>query len=186
MFQVDLWKCVQEAACTINAVGPQLAVMRDPRPATVSAYFHLERAGLLPNEDTVDQYFQRYLGLICQWISIRYFFFTTIVADQSELFWYGDHEDDPFDWHERYLALIGLNLPVNDTLAMARAASEGDFSGVLTYKVKGVDAHPGGLVDRSNSTFEDELGEESRLMMDDVLRRWLPPVVLRRLGLLLP
>ena len=140
----------------------------------------------MSHETSLDQYFQENLEAISQWMSLRYFFFTQILADQSELFWYEDHEDDPFDWHVRYLAFVGLNLPVDETLAIARTASEGDLNGVLGYNEKGIDVHPGSPAKRSNSTFEDELGEESLQMMNDVVRRWLPPVVLRKLGLLQP
>lgn len=103
----------------------------------------------------------------------------------SKLFWYGDHEIDPLDWHRRYVGFIGLNLPLDETMVMAQAASEGEIASTLAYKVKGMDKHPDGREDPSESTFKDELGEESLQMMDEVMRRWLPPVVLRRLGVLL-
>ena len=183
--QVDLWKCVQEAACITNTSRRQLVIMRDPRAATSSSYFFLKAHGKMSHETSLDQYFQKNLEVISQWMSLRYFFFTQILADQSELFWYEDHQDDPFDWHVRYLAFIGLNLPVDETLAIARTASEGDLNDILGYNEKGIDVHPGSPAKRSNySTFEDELGEESLQMMNDVVRRWLPPVVLRKLGLL--
>lgn len=160
--------------------------MRDPRPMTVSAYFHIKRHNLMPKNKIVDKYFRHKLDIMCQWVSLRYFFFKHVLADQSELFWYGDHQVDPLDWHGRFLGLIGLNLPLDETIAMTRTASEGNVSSVLAYNVKGIDEHPDGRVDPSVSTFEDELGEESLQMMDEVLRRWLPPVVLSRLGVLLP
>lgn len=148
----------------------------------VSAYYHLKRTsspqvtGL-----SVDEYFQKFLGLMCRWVSVRFFLFTQVWRSQSELFWYGDHEADPLEWHGRYLAFIGLNLPVDEVVKMARTASGGDVEDVLGYETKGIDRHVGGLQESNRTSFRDEIGTESLEMMDDVLRTWLPPVILKRL-----
>jgi len=46
-----------------------------------------------------------------------------------------------------------------------------------------MDAHIGGHASGDNRTFRDELGPESLAMMDDVVRMWLPPVLLQRFGI---
>ncbi len=185
VIQVDLWKCIQEAGCPIDDDRLQFCVFRDPRAVTVSTYFHVIRNHRKGFEGlaSVDDFFQMYLGRISMWVSARYFFFAHMLARQSELFWYADHQADPFEWHVRYLALAGLNLPLDEVMNMVRIATGKNISSVLGYPAKGIDKHPGGLQTRSNRNFRDELSSESLLMMDDVLRTWLPPLILRRLDI---
>jgi len=185
VIQVDLWKCVQEAGCPIDDDRLQLSVFRDPRAVTVSTYFHLIRKNRKGFEGlaSVDDFFQTYLGRITMWVSARYFFFAHVLARQSELFWYGDHQADPFEWHVRYLAFAGLNLPLDEVMKMVRVATGENISSVLGYTAKGIDEHPGGLKAKPNRDFRDELSPESLMMMDDVLRTWLPPLILKRLDI---
>lgn len=160
--------------------------MRDPREVTVSTYFHKKRTnpGKLDRVvESVDEYFQKYLGAICMWVSLRYFFFTEIIGDQSELFWYDDHEADPVDWHGRLFAFIGLNMPLPKVVDMAMFASGGDIRSALDFEPKGIDEHPGGNSSIARN-FRDDLGAESLAMMDDVMRKWMPPVILKRFGIL--
>ena len=161
--------------------------MRDPREVTVSAYFHkkrnsIERGRSGSNVESVDEFFQKYLRATCMWISLRYFFFTETLGDQSELFWYDDHEADPIDWHRRYFAFIGLTMPASKVVEMAMFASGGDINSVLDFKAKGIDTHPGGNGSVARS-FRDDLGADSLAMMDDVMRKWVPPVMLNRFGI---
>ena len=186
--QVDLWNCVQQADCVVHNDRLQLSVMRDPREVTVSTYFHRKRTipGKLEKEvgvGSVDEFFQKYLGSICMWVSLRYFFFSEVMGDQSELFWYDDHEADPIDWHGRYFAFIGLNMPLPKVVDMALFASGGeDINRVLDFEAKGIDDHPGGNSSVARN-FRDDLGADSLAMMDDVMRKWMPPVILKRFGI---
>lgn len=169
----------EEAGCTVQRESLQLVAMRDPRAVTVSTYFHLIRTG--DHLGSLDDFFQKYLPSLCMWISARYFFFTEIMADESELFWYADHEADPMEWHGRALSFFGLALPLDVVVHMAQVDSNG--VGDLIGVEKGIDSHPGGS-EAVNRTFRDELGPGSLSMMDDVMRTWLPPIILGRFGLL--
>eukprot|EP00903_Cladosiphon_okamuranus_P006272 g6154.t1 len=65
--QVDLWKCVEEAACSINhGDALQLVVMRDPVPMAVSTYFLLQRVPTNHVTDglTLDQFFLEHFELL--------------------------------------------------------------------------------------------------------------------------
>lgn len=116
------------------------------------------------------------------WISLRYFLFSETLADRSKLFWYDDHEADPVDWHGRFLAFVGLNIPLREVVDMAMIASDGgSIDTVLDFKAKGIDNHPG--ANESRTTFRDDLGPDSLAMMDDVMRKWVPPVMLKRFGI---
>lgn len=187
--QADLWKCVEEAECSFNDDRLQMAVLRDPRAVAVSAYFQLLRqeSPRISEEreafKSVDNFFQTHLHVICMWISIRYLLFTVYMADSSAVFWYDEAVADPVDWHRRYLAFVGIHLQPDQVVEMARRAGGG--GSILGYPSKGIDAHPGGVEGAATSTrtFRDELSAESLAMMDDVLRQWLPPVILARLDL---
>lgn len=187
--QADLWKCVEDADCSFDDDRLQMAVLRDPRAVTVSAYFQLLRQES-PRIDeerqtfqSVDTFFQIHLKFVCMWISIRYLLFTVFMADRSAVFWYDEAVADPVDWHRRYLAFVGVHVPADEVVGMARSAGGG--GSILGYPSKGIDAHPGGVDEAATSarTFRDELSGESLAMMDDVLRQWLPPVILARLDL---
>ncbi|CAN0378000.1 unnamed protein product [Ectocarpus fasciculatus] len=119
------------------------------------------------------------------WVSLRYYVFTqTPVAAYSQVHFYEDHEIDPVDWHGRYLSFVGLILPLSEVTEISRVATGGDISNVLGYHAVGRDNHPGGQERSTNRTFRDELGPDSLSNMDDVLRTWLPPVLLKEFGLL--
>ena len=75
---------------------------------------------------------------------------------------------------------VGLQLPLGVVKATAQAA----VSDNIAFAHKTVDSHPG-----ENSTtvkgprrFEDEVSSETVDLADDILRTWLPPVLLERLG----
>lgn len=180
--QAGLWRCVEEAKCTFNDNRLQLAVARDPRAVTVSAYFHSIRLhpGLKEKYGTVDQYFQQLLRPVCMWTSIRHLLFTELLADQSQVFFFEDLLADPLDWFGRFLHFVGLNLPMEIEFDLANVAGGG--GGILGGHSKGVDEHPGGTGHAEDRTFRDELGPESLAMMDDVMRAWLPPILLKRYG----
>lgn len=115
------------------------------------------------------------------WVSLRYLLFTVFMAERSAVFWYEEATADPVDWHRRYLSFVGVHLPPDEVIEIARTASGG--GSILGYPSKGLDTHPGGLEGAITRTFRDELNEVSLEMMDDVLRQWLPPVILARFDL---
>ncbi len=174
---------MEEAECAFNDDSQQLAIMRDPRAATVSAYFHRIRENPDKHfelESSVDTYFQELLGVVCMWTTVRYLLFTEMLADRSELFLLEDLVIDPVDWHGRFFSFVGLHLPFDFIHDTAQAASGGGSTPGYGRK----DEHPGGHESVGSAiTFRDELGPESLAMMDDVVRLWLPPVLLQRFGI---
>lgn len=185
--QRDLMRCFQDAMCEINDNRLQMAVLRDPRAVTVSSYFQLLRQSSPRTEtqpwfESVDDFFLAHLASVCMWVSIRYHLFTQVLQHRSVVFWYEEALADPVDWHGRYYAFVGLNLPSHAVDGAATSATQG--GSILGFPSKGLDGHPGGEEQTVTRTFRDELQPESLAFMDDVLRIWLPPVVLNRFGLL--
>ncbi|CAN0050340.1 unnamed protein product [Ascophyllum nodosum] len=182
----QLWACVQESMCDLTDDSLQIAVLRDPRAVTVSSYFQLARqkSPMLDKEkvESVDFFFINHLDSIAQWISLRYVLFTQIMPERSEVFWYEDAVADPIEWHGRYYNFVGLRPPPRVIHHASAIATKG--GSILGFPAKGLDYHPDGEEQAPTRTFRDELGAESLAMMDDVLRKWLPPIILRRLRLI--
>ena len=133
-------------------------------------------------DDSVDAYFQNNLRYVCMWTSIRHLLFTKLLADQSQVFLWEDLKADPVDWHGRFLSFVGLKLPFDVIVAMSEYATSGGH--VPGYPHAVVENHPGGKAPQGGKrTFRDELGPESLAMMDDVVRTWVPPVLLQRFGI---
>lgn len=142
-----------------------------------------------PNErfkfdDSLDAYFQHSLKFVCMWTSIRYLLFTKLLAHQSVLlFYFEEMFVDQVDWYGRLLSFVGLKLPSQVIFDMAEYVNSGGK--YKAYPNRGVNGHKGGepkQVEGAKRTFRDELGPESLAMMDDVLRTWIPPVLLQRFG----
>ena len=114
---------------------------------------------------------------------MRYLVFSEILGDRSELFWFEELLVDPVNFHGRLLSFAGLRLPLKTVVEMARIASHG--GGLYGFKEKGPDKHIGGIKPGVNRTFRNELSAESLAMMDDVMRTWMPPVLLQRFGIAL-
>lgn len=175
----DLWLCMHEANCDITDDWLQMAVFRDPRPAVVSAYFFLE---VQSDKDVGDleAFIARELPIMCQWLAIRYILFLGLIPHQSFEFWYKDAIADPMAWHYHWLDSVGLQLPHYVVAAAARLAAANE----LDFGHKNVDSHPGEGVrtDAGVRKFEDEASPEIRKAADAVLRVWLPPVLLEKLG----
>lgn len=153
---------------------------------TVSAYFRYVRARMADEtanqgkQSTVDEFFQANLPYICMWTSLRYLLFSKLLANISEIFWYEDAIVDPLDWSARFLSFVGVNLPLDELVVAATAAGAG--GSILGFYSKGFDVHPGVKGHPSNRSFVDVLDEVSLASMDDVVRNWLPPVLLKRFG----
>lgn len=177
---IDLWRCMHEANCDITDDCIQMAVFRDPRPAIVSTFYHVE---VRPQRELGDleAFVAKKWPILCQWLAVRYILFSGILADQSIEYWYADAMDDLLGWHYHWLHSIGVQLPLHVAKAMADAAAADD----LGSEHNPVDLHPGegGRTDPGKVLwFEDEVSQEILEICDDVLRTWLPPVLLERFG----
>lgn len=167
--------------------------MRDPRPQAVSTFYHEQlHPGRNPKQsigaglDTVDDFVLAALPTLCQWMSLRYAFFTGPMAQQSTLFWYDDAVSDALTWHHNWLASVGLNLPEPAVEEMVQAATSGDFA----FETRGRNAHPGedvegaGEEDKSSRSWREEINPELMEEIEDTMRQWLPPEILARLEVL--
>ena len=177
----DLWRCVNlnQANCAVVDDWLQLAVFRDPRPVAVSAFFHKE---LHKGQDlgSLDEFMVKHLPLMCQWVAIRYILFSGLLSRQSVTFWYADTLTDPWDWHTRWFDALGLQLPMNVVSSTAQEAFDNDFN----FEYKKIDKHPGGVTPKAEGVrrFEDEVSQETLELADSILRKWLPPDLLFKLG----
>lgn len=176
----ELRRCVHQARCDITDKRLQMAVFRDPRPAIVSAFYHIE---VHSERDlgTLEAFINRELPMLCQWLTVRHILFGRLLPGQSVSFWYDDAMTDPLSWHLRWFDSVGLQLPAYVVDATARAAAEND----LGVRHKEMDPHPNkdGVSDATSvRRFEDEVGPDVLEAADAVLRVWLPPVILNKLG----
>lgn len=177
----DLFRCMSEAACPITDDRDQLVILRDPRAMTVSSYYF----GLVHDisnlrELSLDEFVFSALPSITQWVGIRYILFEGLMADRSTVIYYEDMLGDPVGFHYQYLHSVGLQMPFNVVQNMADEASRGNF----TLKgVKGMDPHPGGANATGSRSFKDEVSEEVLEKMNEVVRVWLPSVLLARFGI---
>lgn len=173
----DLWHCMQKSICEIVDHRQQLVVIRDPRAVVVSTYYHMLLNGHFVPFDNVDDFVLAFLPTICKWVTIRYFLFGRMLVNQSTVYWYEDAKANPTRWHQQFLTAAGLHLP-RSVAEMASATVEaGNFLG---FPSKGIDRHEGGNVN-ANRSFKEELKSSTLLKLDDVLRMWLPPVLLAKL-----
>ena len=174
----DLWRCMREADCGITDDWIQMAVLRDPRPAIVSTFYHiLVHTTKRPRD--LEAFVIRELPIICQLLAIRFILFAGILAHRSIEFWYADAMDDPLGWHYHWLHSVGLQLLFHVVDAMAQAAAAGNDSLIDTHPGEATTTHPG------VRQFEDEVSPELREIANDTLRVWVPPVLLERFGVAL-
>ena len=178
--QAELWNCVKDLNCQFTDDRLQMAVFRDPRPMAVSAYFHMLREDPRVVRDmSVDAYVMTMLPEFCQWVSVRYLIFAELLRDNSTMFWYDEALEDPMLWQADFFDFVGLKLP-NDVLwKAAEAAMRG--GSIMGFPSKGIDKHEGGAAVADVRSFRDELNSTTLANMDDVLRVWLPPTILRRI-----
>lgn len=181
---------MEKNRCQLTAGDQQqMVIFRDPRAVAVSTYFFKEVYKKVDDNgqhlETVDDFALRVLPILCQWTAVRHILFGEYLADQSTIFWYDDMKADPIGYHRRWLASVGLQLPMRELKATAKAAVRGEFD----FWTKGVDAHPQPESSSNSSqqnrttSLSDELRNETLVQMDPILRQWLPPVFLSRLGL---
>lgn len=177
--QDDLWRCMHEAHCDITDDWIQMAVFRDPRPAIVSTFYHI-KLHAQKEIGTLEAFVARELPISCQWLAVRHILFAGTLADQSIEVWYNDAMNDPLGWHYHWFYSVGLQLPFHIVEATAQAAAADD----LGFKHKPIDLHPGEELRGKQGLrqFEDEVSTEILAIANDVLRTWLPPVLLERFG----
>lgn len=181
----DLWHCVEQAQCKIRDNRPQFVVMRDPRPIAISSYFYVQthpelQGGKHPALNmTVDEAVMMMLPGIARYVGLRFTLFQGPLGRQSEVFWYHDAFDDPLKWHYRWLAFAGLHLPLSTVQAASDAAVRGEFD---FWTEGGPNDHPGGKKPSAKRSWKHEVSAELHGEMDDIVRRWLPPVVLAKIG----
>lgn len=165
---------MKEKACEITDDRLQMAIFRDPRPVAVSSYFH-RMIYYRKKDGAVDKFVTKMLPTMCHWLTVRHFLFEGILADRSTVFWYEDALEDPLKWHTRWYESVGLLLPAYVIEAVSDAAA--DVTKVALMP------HPGGAAPVLGRSYKDDLREETLAHVDEVLRAWLPPVYLTRLGL---
>ena len=175
----DVWRCMHEANCRITDDWIQMAVFRDPRPTIVSLFYYIELHKPWDLGD-LEAFVARELPILCQWLVVRYTLFTGILDHQSIEFWYNDAIFDPLQWHIHYFYSVGLQLPFQVVVATSEAAAADE----LGFNHKDIDFHPGEKPrdETVPRRFEDEVSEEMLEFADDVLRTWLPPILLERFG----
>lgn len=159
-----------------------MAIYRDPRPAVVSTYYHVLVHKRLDLGDLND-FVARELPIVCQWLAVRYILFTGILANRSMEFWYEDAMVDPLGWHYDWFFSVGLQLPFDVVESIAQEA----VADQVEIEHKDVDVHPGEETTKTAAVrrFEDEVSSDILDIADDVLRTWLPPVLLERLRVVL-
>ena len=174
-----LWECVRNAACPIIDDSQQMAVLRDPRDVTLSTYYFWIRKSpeMLARFKSKDDFFLAFLPPVCKWMSIRYLLFNELLADRSSIFWYNDAVENPNVWFSQFFSLAGLNVPPAVLYETVHAHEEG--GNTLGFRIQALDDHPNGTTSRS---YRDEISPEAVKEVDDILRLWLPPAYLDKLG----
>lgn len=175
---LELWTCMEMAGCTITRDHMQMALFRDPRPMTVSTYYH--RISHETVTGTVDEYVVRALPILCQWVALRFILFEGFMSDQqAAIFFYSEAMANPLAWHYHWLQSAGLNLPDSVVRMATDAAMNESYS---FYTTGGMGVHHGGADATPSRSYLDEITEETASGLDAVLRTWLPPVLLAKFG----
>lgn len=90
------------------------------------------------------------------------------------MFWYEDATVDPVGWHLQWMKFSGVQLPFTIVTNMAQAAVGASW--------RLVNEHPGGKQWSANRTWEHEVGVDVVKSANEILRNFLPPVLLARWG----
>ncbi|CAM9983186.1 unnamed protein product [Ectocarpus sp. 12 AP-2014] len=172
--EADVWTCMQETPCEMTDNRLQFVSIRDPRAVAVSTYFHHVHGNKPKNylqlHPSLDETVLEILPQLCHLTTLRHIMFEGLLSDRSEMFWYEETVEDPFDWHYRWAAFAGLLLPRGWLDGMVAANQENTH----------LNPHPGGAEQSANRTWRDEVSPGIRQEMDSILRKWLPGVLLAR------
>ncbi|CAM9440594.1 unnamed protein product [Ectocarpus sp. 12 AP-2014] len=172
----DIWACLQETPCEITDDRLQFVPIRDPRAVAVSTYFHHvhlnKPKNYLKMHPSLDETVLEILPEICHLTALRHILFEGLLSDRSELYWYEETVEDPFDWHFRWASFAGLILPGGWIDGMVAANQEHT----------NFNTHPGGAEKSGERTWQDEVSPGIHQEMDSILRKWLPGVLLARYG----
>lgn len=170
---------MEEAKCDITDDWLQFVVFRDPRLVVVSTYF-FRKAHSNTKLGDLDDFVARDLPNICEWMAVRYTLFSGVLPHQSIMFWYSDALADPLEWYYNFFDWVGIQLPSR----IVKDAAQDAATNNLRFTPLHIDAHAGEEArnDTSPRKFEDEVRPETVKLADDVLRQWLPPVLLAKLG----
>ncbi|CAM9150970.1 unnamed protein product [Ectocarpus sp. 13 AM-2016] len=174
--ELDLWTCIQKTPCEITDDRLQFVSIRDPRAVAVSTYFHHvnrnKPRNFLELHPSLDETVLEILPQVCHLTTLRHIIFEGLLPNRSELFWYEETVEDPFEWHHRWASFSGLILPggwITDIVAE-------------NQKHTVFNPHPGGAERSAERTWRDEVSPAIRQEMDSILRKWLPAVLLARYG----
>lgn len=96
------------------------------------------------------------------------------MATNSSVFWYEDANTDPVGWHLQWMKLAGVQLPMTIIEGMAQAA--------MRASSRSINEHLEGKGASATRTWKDEVGVEVLEGADEVVRAFLPPVLLARWG----
>lgn len=176
----DLWRCMHEANCDITDDSLQMVIYRDPRPAVVSTFYHVKMYARM-KIGSLEDFIADALPTLCEWLVVRHILFSGVLRHQSVEFWYDEAMADPLEWYYRWYDAVGLQLPYSVVHAAAEAAAIDD----LGFRHKRIEVHWGETArkDKGVRKFEDEVSPEILKAADDVLRVWLPPVLLEKLAI---
>ena len=147
----------------------------------VSAFYHRKLNARHVDESVkLEEWALKILPRICMWVTIRYLLFTGTLSDRSTIFWYHEALADPLDWHHRFLDSVGLHLPSS----LVRSAKDAALRQKFPFGFKGIDRHSEGSSQEvmPGRSWEEEVGVETAEAMEKVIRVWLPPVLLAKLG----
>lgn len=131
--------------------------------------------------NTVDEFVLTALPIISHWVSLRYILFAEMLSRQSTIYWYTDALGDVFEWHQGWLASVGLHLPP----AVVEGMADVDLSGEFNFDTTEKDANLVADAERVNGSvpsWRDGLRPETVAEMDRVVQQWLPPVILDKIG----
>ena len=174
-----LWSCIISTPCPIIDDSLQMVVMRDPRDVTVSSFYFWVRnhPDQLRRFESMDDFYLAFLPTLCKWLSVRFLLFEVILKEQSSVFWYDDAVSHPRVWYSQFYSFAGLNAPPTLLDETVHAHDEGGLD--LGLKLQNLDSHPNGTASRS---YKDEVSADVVDVIDDILRQWLPPAFLDRIG----
>ena len=174
-----LWDCIRSTPCPITDDSLQMVVMRDPRDVAVSSYYFWVRyhPDKLQRFKSMDDFYLAFLPTLCKWLSVRFLLFEVILKEQSSVFWYDGAVSNPLVWYSQLYSFAGLNAPPALLDETVYAHDEGGLN--LGLQLQNLDSHPNGTASRS---YKDEVSAPVVDIIDDILRQWLPPAFLDRIG----